>query len=147
MHIKRESDSKKEFPYSAQSDWTPSPQNLISKSPYCLPYNSYHLCSENLVLDQLIIPLLLFFCSLVMCLLDVVLLLYGEILSWSLIEVKGLKVYLGLHLGSLVHLNLVGSKESSCFGAVLQNWECQLDCFWYKMLQIRAKFTRKLPLI
>ena len=31
-------------------------QDLISNSPYCLPYNSYNVSSENLVLDQLIIP-------------------------------------------------------------------------------------------
>ena len=27
----------------------------FSNSLYCLPYNSYDVCSENLVLDQLII--------------------------------------------------------------------------------------------
>ena len=31
-------------------------QDLISNSPYYLPYNSYNVSSENLVLDQLIIP-------------------------------------------------------------------------------------------
>ena len=31
-------------------------QDLISNSPYYLPYNSYDVSSENLVLDQLIIP-------------------------------------------------------------------------------------------
>ena len=31
-------------------------QDLISNSPYCLPYNSYDVSSENLVLDQPIIP-------------------------------------------------------------------------------------------
>ena len=31
-------------------------QYLISNSPYYLPYNSYDVSSENLVLDQLIIP-------------------------------------------------------------------------------------------
>ena len=31
-------------------------QDLISNSLYCLPYNSYKVSSENLVLDQLIIP-------------------------------------------------------------------------------------------
>ena len=31
-------------------------QNLTSNSPYYLPYNSYDVSSENLVLDQLIIP-------------------------------------------------------------------------------------------
>ena len=29
---------------------------MISNSPYYLPYNSYDVSSENLVLDQLIIP-------------------------------------------------------------------------------------------
>ena len=31
-------------------------QDLISNSPHCLPYNSYYVSIENLVLDQLIIP-------------------------------------------------------------------------------------------
>ena len=31
-------------------------QDLIGNSHYCLPYNSYEDISENLVLDQLIIP-------------------------------------------------------------------------------------------
>ena len=30
-------------------------QDLISSSPYCLPFNPYYVSSENLVLDQLII--------------------------------------------------------------------------------------------
>ena len=31
-------------------------QDLISNSPYCLPYSSCDVSLENLVLDQLIIP-------------------------------------------------------------------------------------------
>ena len=31
-------------------------QDLISNSPYYLPYSSYDVSSENLVLDQLRIP-------------------------------------------------------------------------------------------
>ena len=31
-------------------------QDLISNSPYCLPYSSYEVSLENLVLDQLVIP-------------------------------------------------------------------------------------------
>ena len=31
-------------------------QDLISNSPYCLPYNSCNVSSENLVLDPPIIP-------------------------------------------------------------------------------------------
>ena len=31
-------------------------QDLTSNSPYCLPYSSYDVSLENLVLDQLIIP-------------------------------------------------------------------------------------------
>ena len=30
--------------------------HLFSNSPYCLPYNSYNVSSENLILDQLVIP-------------------------------------------------------------------------------------------
>ena len=32
----------------------------ICHSPYCQPYNSYNVSSEKLVLDQLIIPKLIF---------------------------------------------------------------------------------------
>ena len=31
-------------------------KDLVSNSPYCLPYSSYEVSLENLVLDQLVIP-------------------------------------------------------------------------------------------
>ena len=31
-------------------------QNLNRNSPHCLPYNSFDISLENLVLDQIIIP-------------------------------------------------------------------------------------------
>ena len=36
-------------------------QDLISDSPYFLPNNSYDVISDNLVLDQLVISLWIFF--------------------------------------------------------------------------------------
>ena len=54
--------------YSVDIDFlvsTLSPWDLIFKSPYCLPYNSHDISLENLVLDQLIIPKLIFFYTLV----------------------------------------------------------------------------------
>ena len=39
----------------------------------CLPYNSYDVSSDNLLLDQLLIPLLTFVFFLITCLLDIVL--------------------------------------------------------------------------
>ena len=45
-------------------------QDLISNSPYCLPNSSCDVSLENLVLDQLIIPYLIFFFILITCLLD-----------------------------------------------------------------------------
>ena len=45
----------------------------ISNSPFCLPYNSYDVSSDNLLLDQLLIPLLTFVFFLITCLLDIVL--------------------------------------------------------------------------
>ena len=69
-------------------------QDLISNSPYYLPYNSCGVSLENLVLHQLIIPYLIFFFFLITCLLDIVLILKGEILSWSLMGVKGLRIIL-----------------------------------------------------
>ena len=51
-------------------------QDLISSSLYCLPYSSCGVSSENyLVLDQLIIPLMIFFFILITYLLDIVLIL------------------------------------------------------------------------
>ena len=50
-------------------------KDLISNFPYCLPYNSYDVSLENLVLEQLIIPLLIFFFILITSLLDIVLIL------------------------------------------------------------------------
>ena len=44
----------------------------ICDSPYCQPYNSYNVSSENLVLDQLIIPKLIFFFILIAYLVDIV---------------------------------------------------------------------------
>ena len=61
----------------------------IFNSLYCQPYNSYNVSSENLLLDQLIIPKLIFFFILITYLVDIVLILWGEILSWSLMGVKG----------------------------------------------------------
>ena len=47
-------------------------------------YNSSDVSLENFVLDQLIIPQLIFVFILIPCLLDIVLILLGEILSWSI---------------------------------------------------------------
>ena len=63
-------------------------QDLISNSPYCLPYNSYDVNSENLALDQLKIPALTFFFILMTCLLDIILILEGDILSWPVMELR-----------------------------------------------------------
>ena len=79
----------------AKSSWrvkvNPSIPSRICLSPYCQPYNSYNVRSENLVLDQLIIPKLIFFFILITCLVNIVLMFKGEILSWSLMGVNGSK--------------------------------------------------------
>ena len=67
-------------------------QDLVSNSPCCLSYSSYDDSSENFVLDQLLTPWLISFFILVNCLLDKVLILKGEILSWSLMEFRGVTV-------------------------------------------------------
>ena len=46
----------------------------ICYSPYCQSYNSYEASSENLVLDQIVIPKFIFFFSLITYLVDIVLL-------------------------------------------------------------------------
>ena len=60
----------------------------------------YNVSSKNLVLNQLIIPKLIFFLILITYLVDIVLILQGEILSMSLIGVKGLMVMWSMHLSS-----------------------------------------------
>ena len=50
-------------------------QDFTSNSPYCLPYSSYDVNLENLVLDQPIIPQLIVYFILITCLLDIVLIL------------------------------------------------------------------------
>ena len=52
--------------------WLP---DQICNSPYCQPYNSYNVSSENLVLDQIIIPKLIFFFILITYVVDIVLIL------------------------------------------------------------------------
>ena len=47
----------------------------ICNSPYCQTYNSYNVSSENLILDQLIIPKFIFFFILIAYLVDIVLIL------------------------------------------------------------------------
>ena len=47
----------------------------ILNSPYCQPCSSYNVSSENLVLDQLIIPKLIFFSIPITYLFDIVLIL------------------------------------------------------------------------
>ena len=46
-------------------------------------YNPYNVSSEILILDQLI-----FFFILITCLLDIVLILYEKIISWSLMGAR-----------------------------------------------------------
>ena len=45
----------------------------ICNCPYCEPYNSCNVSSENLVLDRLIIPKLIFFFILIPYLVDIIL--------------------------------------------------------------------------
>lgn len=52
-----------------------SSQDLSSNSLSCLQYKSYDATSENVVLDQLVIPQFIFLCILITCQLDMVLIL------------------------------------------------------------------------
>ena len=47
----------------------------ICNSPYCQPYNSYNVSYENLELDKLTIPKLIFFFILIIYLVDILLIL------------------------------------------------------------------------
>ena len=46
--------------------------SLLCNSIYCLLYNPYDVSSKNLILNQMIIPKLIFFVTLVTCLCDIV---------------------------------------------------------------------------
>ena len=59
----------------------PSLPDVISNRPYCLPYSSFDVSLDNLVLDQIKFPKLIFFSFLSTCLLVIVLILLEEILS------------------------------------------------------------------
>ena len=50
-------------------------QDLIVDSPHCLSYNFYDVSLEIFILDQLIIPKLIFFSILITYLVDIVLIL------------------------------------------------------------------------
>ena len=67
---------------------TYSPYDLISNSSYCPLYNIRDMSLENLVLHQLIIPHLIFFFILIICLLSIVLIPSRKLLSWSLMGAK-----------------------------------------------------------
>ena len=71
------------------STHTPLP-DLIGNFLDSLPYILYDVSSDNLLLDQQIIPLFIVFFILTTCLFDIVLILWGEILSWSLKGVREL---------------------------------------------------------
>ena len=67
-------------------------QDLTSDSPYCLIMMVFFFLKNSvLVLDPLIVTCLMLFFILITCLLDIALILLGEILSWSLMGVVGLK--------------------------------------------------------
>ena len=70
----------------------------ICNSPYCQPHNFYNVSSENLVLDQLIIPKLIFVLILITYLIDIILIMSRKILSWSLMGVRGLTFMTKFHL-------------------------------------------------
>ena len=70
-----------------------------------MPYDSHYVSLESLVLDQLNNPLINIFFILITCLLDIVLTLYGEIISRSLIGVKGLRNKRRINTGQLKKKN------------------------------------------
>ena len=66
------------FPYVPRSSTrvlTLQLSDQICNSSYCQPYDSYNVSSENLVLDRVIIPKLIFFFILIAYLVDIVLIL------------------------------------------------------------------------
>ena len=72
LKLRRQTPQKWVIVESSLTLWLP---DQICHSPYSQPYNS-HVSSENLVLDQLIIPKLICFFILIIYLVDIVLILY-----------------------------------------------------------------------
>ena len=66
--------------------------SLVILLTVCNTILHYEINSGKLVLDQLIIPWLIFFFILITCLLDIVLILQWENLFWSLMRAKELMV-------------------------------------------------------
>lgn len=60
-------------------------QDLTITSPYCLPHNCYDSSLQNLSLDQLIVSIIDVFLILTAFLHEIVLIIQGEILPWSLL--------------------------------------------------------------
>ena len=90
-------------------------QDLISNSPYRLLYNLYYISSENLVLDQLITPLLIFFFILLTYLFDSVSIWWGEILFGHFWELGAIWVarwkWLKITLVPLYHTFVIGLEK------------------------------------
>ena len=59
-YIQGKTSSSCQHEYSLLLYFNPLTPDQICNSPYCQPYNSYSVSSKNLVLDQLIIPKLIF---------------------------------------------------------------------------------------
>ena len=83
----------------------------IFNSPFSQQYNSFNVSSENLVLDHLIIPILIFFFSLITYLVDIVFILLAEILSQSLVGVKGLNPRSDSQVTSHYNFHTLSSKQ------------------------------------
>ena len=122
----------------------------ICNSSYCQPYNSHNVSSENLALDQLIIPKLILFFILMIYLVDNVLIfLSGEILSWSLMRVQGLKrtvlnlpnltLWLWLSFPAYTSNTFIGvytcrhKLSLMCKLTRLWLWNILTECFYYSI--------------
>ena len=69
--------------------WPYHSQDLTCNSPYCLWYISSNINFDKLELDQEKNSQLIFFFILIICPLDIVFVLWGEIMSWLIQGVKG----------------------------------------------------------
>ena len=98
----------------------------ICHSPYCQPYNYYNVSSENLILDQLIIPNLTFFFILITYLpggwydIDIVLILY-----WY-----GIDIVLILYWYCKEKFSLSHSRVKCCFLSLYYLYKLGTLCFF-----------------
>ena len=86
-------------------------------------------------MDQLIIPSLIFFFILITCLLDIIQIVEGEILSWSVVGLKGL-IYKYSSINKFLEVEVLVKKTLQKSNGLISGF----NAMWY---QWRVKICRR----